>query len=392
MARAKGTGSIFKPKGSSYWWVAYVSGGKRRYESTKSTRKQDAQNLLTDRLGAVQKGIAITPRVGRITIGEALKAVVNDLTMNGRKAVAHTERRIHKHIIFRPATPDEPGKGYFIPDRRLSTVTTTDLTAYATHRLTQGASAASVNHELATIKRAFRLALRAGEIVTMPYIPMLQLHNVRQGFFERDQFEAVRDALPEALRGIVTFCYLTGWRVRSEVLSLRWAQVDRNAKTVRLEPGETKNAEGRTLPYDLLPELVDVIEQQSRERERLKASGVLCPYVFHREGKPIRDFRGAWEAACEAAGCPNKIPHDFRRTAVRNLVRAGVPEKTAMVISGHKTRSVFDRYDIVNESDLRAAFGKLDTWTSELQMKAEADKSKGQVQRFEKRAVGSTKS
>jgi integrase len=224
--------------------------------------------------------------------------------MNGRSAVADTERRIDKHLLFSPATPEEPEHGYFNRDRRLNTITTTDLTAYTARRIEQGASAASCNHELATVKRAFRLALRAGEIVSMPYIPMLKLHNVREGFFERDQFEAAREALPEALRGVMTFAYLTGWRVRSEVLPLKWAQVNRTAKTIRLEPGTTKNREGRTLPYDLLPELVEVIDEQWQEHERLKSEDRICPHVFHRNGKPIRDLRGAWESACKAAGCP----------------------------------------------------------------------------------------
>ena len=157
----------------------------------------------------------------------------------------------------------------------------------------------------------------------------------------------------------MTFAYLTGWRIPSEVLPLKWGQVDRKAKTIRLDPGTTKNAEGRTLPYDLLPDLCTVIDNQWTAHERLLAADAICPLVFHRQGDPIKEFRSAWQTACEAAGVPGKIPHDFRRTAVRNLVRAGVPEHSAMKITGHKTRSVFDRYDIVNEADVRESLGKL---------------------------------
>jgi integrase len=141
--------------------------------------------------------------------------------------------------------------------------------------------------------------------------------------------------------------------------------MDRTPKTVRLEVGTTKNKEARVLPYALLPELVDVIDTAWTEHERLQTAGTICPYVFHREGQRIKDFRKAFETACTTAGCPDKIPHDMRRTAVRNLVRAGVPEKQAMGITGHKTRSVFDRYDIVVEDDLRTALGKLDAYAIE---------------------------
>jgi integrase len=195
--------------------------------------------------------------------------------MNGRKTLAEVQRQVDKHLLE-----------YFPADRRMSTITTTDLERYVVHRKEEGASAATCNNELATIRRAFRLARRAGELTSMPYIPMLTLDNVRTGFFERDQFEGVRDALPQELRGLVTFAYLTGWRVRSEVLPLQWSQVDRNAKTVRLEPGTTKNRRGRTLPYDLLPELVAVIDEQWTAHEALKAQDVICPFVFQRGGQP----------------------------------------------------------------------------------------------------------
>jgi integrase len=86
----------------------------------------------------------------------------------------------------------------------------------------------------------------------------------------------------------------------------------------------------------------------------------LTPWIFHRKGKPIGDFRKAWATACKKAGVPGRILHDFRRTAVRNLVRAGVPERVAMQMTGHKTRSVFDRYNIVSEEDLMEAAKRLD--------------------------------
>ena len=192
----------------------------------------------------------------------------------------------------------------------------------------------------------------------------------------------MRAKLPEAMRPAVTFLSLTGWRL-GEMLALEWRQVDRTARTIRLEPGTTKNAEGRTFPYDGLPALRDVIDERAREAARLKREGRICPFVFHEDGRPWIEggrasrgvgpggvgapqgargagaLRPAGMAATTAAGCPGRLVHDFRRTAVRNLVRAGVPEKTAMMLTGHRTRSVFDRYDIVNEADLRGAVARL---------------------------------
>ena len=273
--------------------------------------------------------------------------VVTDYRVNGRKSTDDVESRIRLHL--------KP----FFGARRMSSITTADMRSYTASRQEAGAANATINRELAVVKRAFRLSTQGRKLLHAPHIPMLRENNTRQGFFELDEFRSVRDALPAALRGIVTFAYYTGWRVPSEILPLKWAQVDRENPTVRLEVGTTKNSDGRTLPYDLLPELVEVIETAWLEHERLAKEDVLCPHVFNRNGKPIEGFRKAWATACKAAGCPGKLVHDFRRTAVRNLVRANVPEKTAMAITGHKTRSVFDRYDIVDEADLRAAMGML---------------------------------
>jgi integrase len=217
------------------WWIRWYRNGLRHEESTHSKKKQAAIDLLRLREGAVAKGEPITAQIGKLLFDDAVKDVVADYKANGKKSTDDVERRNKLHL--------EP----YFGGRRIATITTSDLRAYVSARREAGAENATVNRELAIVKRAFRLTMQAGKLLHAPHIPMLRENNVRKGF-ERDQFEAVRDALPEALRGVVTFAYLTGWRIRSEVLQLQWAQVDRTAKTVRLEPGQTKNREGRTLP------------------------------------------------------------------------------------------------------------------------------------------------
>jgi len=185
----------------------------------------------------------------------------------------------------------------------------------------------------------------------VPYIPMLKENNIRKGFFEHGDYLTLKDALPSYLKGFVTFAYKTGWRV-SEISNLTWGQVDRDQGIVRLETGETKNDEGRTVYLD--EELKEVFANQWESRRK---SGKLIPYVFpnYDSKDKIKDFRKAWDRACQDAEIGKRLFHDFRRTAVRNMVRAGIPERVAMMISGHKTRSVFDRYNIVNDADLKEA-------------------------------------
>jgi len=221
-----------------------------------------------------------------------------------------------------------------------------------------------INRELTTLKRIFNLARQNGKLMHVPHVPMLKERNVRTGFFEREQIDRILVHLPPAIRPAVQFAYITGWRIPSEVLRMQWRHVDFEARVVRLDPHTTKNDEGRTFPFtDALHAL---LEAQEAEHDRLKAEGLICPWVFNRsnrkvKGKRITTFIKAFRAACTKAGCPGRIPHDLRRTAVRNLVRAGVPERVAMQMTGHKTRSVFERYNIVSECDLVEAAKKLNT-------------------------------
>lgn len=333
---------------SKVWWIRYYRSGRRHEESSGSTKKGDAERLLRLREGDVAKGLPVSAKVGRLRFDEAAADVVADYKANGRASTSDVEARIRLHL--------EP----FFGGRRMAAITTDTIRAYTAQRLEEGAARGTINRELAALKRAFRLAEQAGTVMRRPHIPMLKENNVRQGFFERQDFEDVRAALPEYLRGAMTLMYWTGWR-RGDVLPLEWGQVDREAQVIRLEPGTTKNDEGRTLPYGKLPELVEVIELAWEHHQRLAKAGTLSPYVFTLKGKPIAHsvYYRQWHKACAAAGVHGRIPHDFRRTAVRQLTRAGVPQTVAMKVTGHKTTSVFQRYDIVDEADIAEGLGAL---------------------------------
>lgn len=216
-----------------------------------------------------------------------------------------------------------------------------------------------MQRELAALRRMFRLGLQGGKALRVPYFPTIQVDNVRTGFFERAEFERVRAELPDYLQPLATVAYWTGWR-RTELLTLEWRQVDLDTGTVRLDPGTTKNKQGRLvyLPAEALEalhawrEITAAVERQRR---------CIIQRVFHREGRPLRDYYAAWRSACDRAKVPGRTLHDFRRTAARNYVRSGVPERVAMQILGHKTRSIFDRYNLTSDGDLRAAAEKVVT-------------------------------
>jgi integrase len=328
-------------KRGGVWWIRYYRDGRRFEESARTDKWEKARDLLRNREGDISKGVPVSSQIGRFRFEDAATDIENEYAINKRKSLDNLKRRIKLHL-----TP-------FFGGRRMSTITAADVRAYAKKRLDAGASAGEINRELAALKRMFTLAVKANKLMVRPHIPMLEERNVRTGFFERDEFEAVRSNLPEALRPVLTFAYVTGWRIRSEVLTLQWRQVDMKAGTVTLDPGTTKNNEGRTFPFGVIPELRAMLEAQEAARKAVeKARDIVCPWVFHRHGRPIKSFRGAWDNACEAAGVSGRIPHDLRRTAVRNLERAGVSRSVAMKLTGHKTESVYRRYAIVSEADL----------------------------------------
>jgi integrase len=338
-----GSGSVYKR--GRVWWISYYADGEHTCESSHSREKSEAKRFLRQRLGELADGRYVGPRADRVKFEELAESMITDYRINAKKSVKDAVRSVKalaRHFASRPA----------------HSITPVDISAYVALRQADGLTNGSINRELAALKRMFNLGLQSGKIIRKPHIEMLQEDNVRRGFFEWDEFEAIHAKLPEYLKGSLIFAYLTGWRVPSEVLRLTWANVDFKACTVRLEPGTTKNKKGRLI-Y-MTPALKLLLDQQHRRSMTFqRENGRIVPLVFHNDGEPIRNYYKAWHKACRLAGLPDKIPHDFRRTAVRNIVRAGIPERVAMEMTGHKTRSVFDRYHIVSDGDLKEAALKL---------------------------------
>jgi integrase len=225
-------------KRGGVYWIRYYRNGERLEESAHTGKFEDARDLLRTREGDISKGVPLTAKSTRLTFDDAVAAVVDDYTVNGQKSTPWVQRRITLHL-----TPVFGG-------RRLSSISTADLRAFAARRLEAKTSPAEINRELAIVRRAFRLAVLTETYHgRVPAFPMLQERNVRTGFFDSDAFLAVRAQLPPALQAVVSFAYVTGWRVQSEVLPLEWRQVDRKAHSIRLDVGTTKNTKGRHIDF-----------------------------------------------------------------------------------------------------------------------------------------------
>jgi integrase len=359
-------GSLYKQKGRDrqpgrIWWTKVYVNGRRVCQSTETADERKARRILTAREGQVAAGLPVLPRAERVKYDEAAADLRQHYRTTGSRDLTEVEKRL-KHL-----------DGFFT-GRRLATIGGAEATAYVERRQGEHVANGTINRELGVLIKMLRLAYERRKLLRLPVIRKLKEAAPRQGFFEREQYLAVRARLPEDLQCAVDLAYTFGWRMQSEVLALRWSQVDLKAGTLRLNAGETKNEDGRVVW--LTPELRTALtEQQQRVGSLARAISAVVPYVFPHlrgsdpresrgpkrtvRGAPRRDFRRAWLTACKNAGVPGRLRHDFRRTAVRNLVAASVPERVAMTVTGHKTRSVFDRYHIVSSADLQEASRKL---------------------------------
>ena len=343
MARTRGSGTLYKQKDSTVWWCQYYRNGKCFRESTKQRDKSEAQKFLNNRMGEIATGTFAGPQIERVQVAELAEEFLRDYRINERKSLDDVKARWELHL--------KPFFGHL----RGSEVTSDLVSRYVDQRQQEKAKNATVNRELAALKRMYRLGLYSTppKVLRIPKIPKLQENNARQGFLEDAQYERLL-AANSALwfRAIVEVGRTYGWRI-GELISLRVRQVDLLGRTIRLEPGTTKNKEGREVTmtqriHALLSACLVGKEQQD--------------FVFTwPDGKRVQNFRKTWRAACKKAGVPSLLFHDLRRTAARNLRKAGVAEGVIMKIGGWRTRSVFERYAIVSQSDIADALTKLES-------------------------------
>jgi len=371
---AKGNGSIFRPTfpptGQTYaqakaagtlresptWWLYYSVDSRKVRESARTEKKAEALRLLAIRTGAAAKGEAIAPKLDRVTYTEAREDLVRHYETTGCRDLTEAGKRL-AHL-----------DGFFT-GRRIATIGQATVTQYVQQRQQARAANGTINRETSVLSKMLRLAYRHNKLARVPLFDKLEEAAPRKGFFEDHQFQAVMKRLPEDLQVACQIMRTFGWR-KMEVLDLERRQLDLRAGTLTLDPGTTKNDEGRTVW--VTPELKVLLTAQVARVEALqKKLGRIIPHLFvhlsgaktqsvgarHIQvvGAPIRDFRRKWESACKAAGVSGRLRHDLRRTAVRNMEQKGVSRSVAMKITGHKTENIYRRYAIVSPADLKRA-------------------------------------
>jgi len=346
-----------KPYQGKIWWMQYYRYGKREQESSKTSSKYEAKRLLKQREGDIanDKDPAARRLLSKVVFEDLVKVLEENYKLKKRKR----NRAGHLETFF---------EGMRVVD-----ITTTKINKYINHRRSEGVADSTINRELSALKRMFNLGARETppkvDRSRIPYIDMLEEPAPKEGYFEDEDFRAFLAKLPGHMKDYVGFAYWTGWRV-DQIRNITWAMVDIRERLITAPGRITKNKKAHTIYMN--DPVLDIIKRRRSQRN------LGCPFVFHRNGQQIIDFRFAWNKACREAGIgygyresikyvekwkgqlkPGPTIHDFRRTAVRNLVtRSGVSEKIAMEITGHKTRAVFDRYHIVNKDDLKIAAEK----------------------------------
>jgi integrase len=335
LMRERGSGHLYL-RGTT-WWCAYYVHGKLCRTSCGTDDEQKAKKFLRLKLGGVVTGQH--PDIRMLRYEAMRQSYYGDYEANARKSLRHDRKgkpRLDKIVRL---------DGYFA-NFRASEITTDQIREFQKRERKRGMSNGSINRSVSALRRMFSLAKDDGRIKVAPHFPMLKEAAPRQGFVEQPQFDALKRELPGYLHHILGIGYFCGLRL-SEITKLKWSQVDFLANEIQLNPGETKNDEARTIP--IVPQL----------KSLLLAARNKTPFVCVKDGEHLKSFRKAWKSACKRAGLEGILFHDLRRSAVRNLIRAGVPQAIAMAITGHKTIEVFKRYNIVDPEDLKRAGAKL---------------------------------
>jgi len=329
----RGNGRIFRQKGSGYWYISYYLRGREYRESSKSNDYNVADRLLRRRrkeVGADEIGARrfAGPRAECITVTSLLESLREDKVRRGRRDPASEVRIL----------AGQWGK------RLAMALTGAEIARWQDALLREGYRPATINRLGQLLSQAYRLAREQQLLISGPVIKRLsESDNARTGIFSPDEFERVLGELPAYLRDFARWAHLTGWRAGS-IRSLRWEEVDEDTILCRAQYSKDRTA--HRMP--LIGPLREIIERRRAERTG--------PYVFsYPDGRPIGSYKNAWKGALKRAGLSGKLFHDLRRVAATELRRSGVPEDVAMAITGHRTRSMFSRYNIVDLGDVSRA-------------------------------------
>jgi integrase len=353
--RERGEGRIFRRKGSQNFWIAYYLRGVEHRESAETNDEKTALKNLKHRLmevGADKIGAKkfVGPAQQRITVNKLLDALKVDYQLRGKSGA-----RFLSNL--------KPLQEHFGTFRAIE-LNSADVDRFIEHALQHGrrvgkdasdkpAKPASINRALQLLGQSYKLAIETGRLTSAPRIRRLsERDNVRTGFFSDAEFRKVQANLPKHLQDFALFGYLTGWR-KGEIASLLWTEVE--GDVIRLRAENSKNGESRIVTFET-GELAELVERcKAAQVVKNETGEIKSKHLFHSKGEPIGDFRKAWATACKLAGVSQRLFHDLRRTAVREMIRSGVHESTARKISGHKTASMLQRYNIQSESDIREA-------------------------------------
>lgn len=336
MKKSNGSGTIYRR--GEIWWVKIHVDGCPVYESSKSTKYTDAVKLRDRLIAKKVRGEVVGGSADKVLLGELLDDVL-------KSDIAESTRAMWRLSIEKSLRP-------FFGNVRAARLTTQVLERYREKRRTDGVKDATANRELTILRRAMNLGRRRtpAKVLVVPYFPMVQETTVRTGFLPDEVYAKLRDALPLELRPLFVVAYNTGIR-KGELLAIKWDQVDFEQGVISLNAADTKSRTARTVPI-LHGDMRELLTQAKALRDEHWPGS---PWVFNRNGKRILNIRRAWDLAVQEAKVPDLTFHDLRRTAVRNMRRAGVPQVIRMAISGHKTDSMERRYNIVDGDDIAVA-------------------------------------
>jgi len=350
------TGSLYQPsyrdsngnlKRSAVWWMQFYLPAQHLpvRESTGCEDWDDALVALQRRVGSIA-GVQTNLRAETCYIGDLLQMVLDDYKANNRASYADLKSKIDSRL------------NPFFGRIKARSLTTGHITSYQAARRREGAANASINRELAPLRRA--LSLGEQHVPKLVHSPLkwkkLVENNVREGILPDSRYEALRDALPDYARLAFVIAYHCGCR-KGELLAIPRERVDLAAGKIYLEAATTKNRTPRFLP--IYGEMRAYIEMQLAE---LDAKYPACRWLIHRDGRRIGDFEKAWSTATQLARVPNLLFHDLRRTALTNMENAGVPRAVATAISGHKTEAVYRRYVIRRAEAIERAAAQMEAY------------------------------